>query len=36
MWFKRNGHSAKDENKESEVSNELSKTETALHPRIQG
>ena len=34
MWFKRNGHFAKVENNESEVSNERSKSPTALHGRV--
>jgi len=36
MWFKRNGHFAKNEISESEVSNEYSKNQTEFHPRVQG
>jgi len=35
MWFNKNGHFAKHDNKESEVSNEYPKNPTALHRRIQ-
>jgi hypothetical protein len=35
MWFKRNGHFAKNEFTESEVSHECSKKQTSFHQRIQ-
>jgi hypothetical protein len=34
MWFKRNGHFAKNEKIESEVPNEFPKSKTALHQRV--
>ena len=36
MWFKRNGHFAKNELTESEVSHECQKSQTTIHSRIQG
>jgi hypothetical protein len=35
MWFEENGHFAKNEETESEVSHECSKNQTKLHQRIQ-
>ncbi len=35
MWFKENGHFAKNGNTESEVSHECSKKQTKIHQRIQ-
>ncbi len=34
MWFKRNGHFAKNEKNESEVPYEFSKNKTTLHSRV--
>jgi len=35
MWFKRNGHFAKNDSQESEVSHECQKSQTTIHSRIQ-
>jgi hypothetical protein len=34
MWFKKNGHFAKNNNQESEVSHEYRKNPTTIHSRI--
>ena len=35
MWFKKNGHFAKNDNQESEVFHEFPKNQKALHTRVQ-